>query len=138
MTKIELAYLAGLVDGEGCIYVKQRREKTWTGYQLCLSISQGNEKDLEGIYNLIGESGYFRKLITPDHRAHSITYCCNTAYGILKAVEPYLRFKQEEAILGIWFQEKLRSRKDDETRMYKEMIWRRMKEIKQEKRIKVA
>ena len=92
MKKTDLAYTAGIIDGEGCIYISKQSNDEW----LCqwLKFTWGGS-----IYR-----------IEPKKERWSIawdwTIQTNQAYIFLKTILPYLQLKRQQAEIAIKFQEK--------------------------------
>ena len=107
--KVELAYLAGLFDGEGCIMIV-RRSPFSIGHKsvyhyLSLSLTMANQQMPELFQYYFGGSAKPVKKQTVGRQPlwrWDITH--NGALGVLRALLPYLRLKLDEAELGIKFQ----------------------------------
>lgn len=96
----DLAYLAGIIDGEGSIIIGN------SGYYcLLVVISNTHLGMMEHISNLFGGHVYKCKTHSigkkPIYRLH---WSGTSAYNILMLVQPYLIIKSEQAKLGIDFQ----------------------------------
>ena len=111
MDEIDIAYIAGLFDGEGniCIgvhRVKRERHYILPSHSLQCSISNGNKEVLDWIQEMYGgyvsTSTYSDKKKNWDDcytwRVHS-----NSACTFLSLIQPYLRIKQKQAELAIIF-----------------------------------
>ena len=90
------AYLAGIIDGEGCINVSMN---TGGAFFLQLRITQKNRNDLTELQKRFGGSIY------PKRRESSVQldWLGRKADVILRKVFPYLRWKIDEAELAIAF-----------------------------------
>lgn len=100
--EIERAYIAGIIDGEGCIFLKRRTENS-TWLQPMISIRQKKLKDLQIIKKIINKRCYFRK---PKGKiAGGLSYASKQAYEICKETLPYLRFKKDQTQILIEFYE---------------------------------
>ena len=103
MSDLELAYLAGFFDGEGCVHIN--RPDRQGRMSLLIRVTQTDPAVLltyearwgGTIYS--GDNGANRKTIW-SWTAHS-----NVAAGVLRDLMPYLRVKVAQAELGIRFQE---------------------------------
>jgi len=104
LTEIQKSYLAGFIDGEGCIFIKRRNENS-TWLQLMLVISQKDINLLKELKFLIDEKCYLR-LPSKNYTAGNLCYTSGQAYRILKQIYPYLKLKKEQAKIGIEFYEK--------------------------------
>lgn len=119
LTEAEIAYLAGLFDGEGYVSIREqtrrssalRAERNGFGgchYGLCVGISMCDEKVIKWIYDTFGGS----KVIaghTKGHERWNLAWHWR-AYGenalaILRHLYPYLRVKKEKAALAFKFQQ---------------------------------
>lgn len=108
----DLAYFAGLFDGEGCIYIeKQKYKEKNTVYSLKCKISMCNFNVLNFTKSLFGGCLYHDK---PHHTSNrygnlwSWSCYCGSAKLFLIAILPFLHIKKTEAELGIKFQERRR------------------------------
>lgn len=108
MKKTDIAYLAGLFDGEGCICIgkeKARGERPHPSYHLECSVSMCNEY-LPNLYRFsFGGSVFFYKDRHPNHQpAWQWHISARKASGFLNTILPYLTIKKGEAELAIKFQ----------------------------------
>lgn len=110
MDNLQVAYWAGLFDGEGCIniYRTKANSKSKTSrpsYTLQVSIDNTNEEVLKEIYETYGGTFYTRKRKNRT-RIYCVKLCSNKAIPFLTDILPYLRIKKSEAIIALEFQEK--------------------------------
>ena len=107
MRETDLAYLAGLFDGEGCICIaKQKARKgRHASYHLECSVSMANEY-LPTLYRFsFGGSVYFYRDRHPNHQpAWQWHISARKAKIFLETISPYLTIKKGEAELAIKFQ----------------------------------
>jgi len=90
------AYLAGLIDGEGCFLVhKHANKKCSLGYswQISMTITQNNNAFLQSIINELG----YGQLV--NSRAHFIAFSSNYLRKLIPKIAPYLRIKKPQAEL---------------------------------------
>jgi len=120
MDKINLAYLAGFFDGEGCVCITQRlcynhynKKRGFLSYYLFITAAQcGKEgKQICKDFKLcFGGSVRIKQDKKKKHRSsYSWAVVSWLAYRFLKMVYPYLRIKKEEAELAMEFAEKTSS-----------------------------
>lgn len=106
MTKRErLNYIAGFIDGEGCINITWPRKKN--SFFLRVSIANTDLGLLKSVKKDLGIGGISLKRPSKKSRFKSYQYWvagCK-ALLVLKKLLPFLRGKKEEALLGIKFQE---------------------------------
>lgn len=88
---IDYAYLAGVMDGEGCIGVY--RDSRNGNYYLQVCVAQTNTKDLTMLRDMFG--GRLNKNL--------LRWNAHKGENILRKVFPYLRWKKNEAELAIAF-----------------------------------
>lgn len=93
---VEVAYAAGFIDGEGCIYIAKER------YELRFSISQTNPIPLYRIQDLFGgKIGNYKKRIGTNKPIYELKLTGRRAYNALKILRPYLIVKADESDLAI-------------------------------------
>lgn len=96
------AYAAGLIDGEGCIYLQKNRQgKSFT---ICVEIGMA-AKALHLLRSMQVQYGGSIVLTRPAterwQAAWALTIFSTQAVKMLKALLPYLRLKEEQAQLAI-------------------------------------
>ncbi len=102
----QLAYVAGIVDGEGCISVTT--SGTGNSYSIRVQVGMCHKETMQVIVDAFGTKLAAYKN-GPDPLKHSIYYF-TCAYGknavpILKKLLPYLITKRDQAILCLEFME---------------------------------
>lgn len=101
LSKIELAYIAGIIDGEGYIGIYKRKNKN-SNYQYQIAISNTNFKLIRWINKKIkfGSVYYLEK---KDNRKPQLKYTIhgNEAVLLLKNVLKYLIIKKKQAKIVI-------------------------------------
>lgn len=110
MTPEESAYVAGFVDGEGCISIVKRkpyRSCKSTTYALSFMITNTNLNVLKYIQSLLGVGTIIKKDTTkyPKWKScYNYQVCSEQALEVLKVIEPHLVLKKEQAQLAIKYQ----------------------------------
>lgn len=97
MKPVEAAYLAGLLDGEGCIQVRQGKEG-WT--RAMLEVCMTTPEPLEWAHAVTGAGGLYERSDGRKNRRRVYKWIVSTvedAAQILAEVLPYLQLKQGEA-----------------------------------------
>ncbi len=105
MSKLSPKYVAGFIDGEGCIRIdKYKPAKRSTHYKLQVIVVNTN---LE-ILLLLKEdfSGYIHKHTHKGHVAYYWSLYGEAATTFIKKVKPYLVIKRTQAELALEFQAK--------------------------------
>ncbi len=108
LTKLNAAYIAGFLDGDGSIYVRVKPNTTYKyGFQIAPNIvffqSQKEVKFLEKLKVIIG-GGYIR--LRNDGVAEYIIGDVETMKAFIKQIEPHLILKKLQANLLIRILEK--------------------------------
>ena len=107
---MELAYIAGLFDGEGCVLISKTMIEgyKYVRYFMYVSITNQDKRPLEEIKKIFGGIVYFIKG-NPNKKTWGCAYRWQVANGkamrFLKVIIPWLIIKKKEAELGILFQE---------------------------------
>ncbi len=130
MTEIELAYIAGIVDGEGCIGIYHRLDtKGNRSYQLCVQVGNTDKALIEWLHKSFGAYMYEHKHYSCEKIKRKLpsfvwTIVGNQALSFLEIVHPYLRIKKEQAEIAIGFQKHrrrlFRKRLDEDERIWQE------------------
>lgn len=105
-TKIELAYLAGLIDGEGSIglYETTSPNAGWRNYGLNLIVNMCDIEGIELLRSIYGGHLSMRKKSKACHRQqYRLKLGRHATYACLKDLLPYLRIKRLQAELAIQF-----------------------------------
>lgn len=106
MKRVDLAYIAGIFDGEGCICLRRAKKK---GVALDISVVNTNEWLMQWLKFALG--GNFYPVQKEGRRNKNWKPCwrwtisSNRALDCLKLLYPYLRLKKPQAELAIKFQE---------------------------------
>lgn len=107
----DVAYLAGLMDGEGSIVIfrylaspHQRNGKRYPRYRACVSVYNTDRRPLDWIAETFGGKVYGRRN-TIRNQKEELTWQASyrQALPILEAVLPYLKIKAEQARLYLGF-----------------------------------
>lgn len=106
-TTNDLAYLAGIIDGEGCISISKRFNKDRTAYKnfvIKLIITNTDLKLIEWLVKNFGFSS-IRRMVSKKYPNSKVCYNCNIqsnyVIDLLKQVYPYLIIKKAKAELII-------------------------------------
>jgi hypothetical protein len=101
MKPVEAAYLAGLMDGEGCFtIIKSKAENTpiKTQYGIRVEFCMCDREPIEMIARLFGRPVSLRKLKS-GRTGYVVLLHATKAAEFIKSVLPYLRGKRQQAIL---------------------------------------
>ena len=107
LTVAELAYAAGILDGEGCVSLEKTNGRpNKRGYRISLFavVSNTNESLLQWLKDKFG--GQVRQYKRREDRKACWVWriCAQQAAGFLEAVRPYLIVKSSEVDLALEFQ----------------------------------
>jgi preprotein translocase subunit Sss1 len=101
MSKLLLAYIAGFLDGDGCLMAQLVRHKDYLyGYQIRLSLVFYQK--LQNIGHLVWLKKYFQNGYIRDRKDGMAEYAIvgvKPVAEILKKIKPYLRLKKKQAEL---------------------------------------
>lgn len=95
MKEVDIAYIAGLTDGEGCLSLHARFKYGSNVYQLQISISNQHIETLQWVQSLFGGNISKKQNGVVQWRPYSVT----DQVRFLKTVRPYLRIKARQADL---------------------------------------
>jgi hypothetical protein len=97
LTKYEKGYIAGFVDGEGCISCRTRAKKYLTP---SIEVTNCNKEVLDWLASLFGGGIYLNKDFRPTRKdSYHWTVAGQKAIDCIKTIYPYLRIKKPQAML---------------------------------------
>lgn len=107
-TELDLAYIAGLLDGEGCIHIGAMTTKRGSlSYALTVNVANTFYPVLEFVRDRLGG------VISPQRKDfYQLIWCSKLAQEVLLLLLPYLIIKRELAELSICFQDIINSKQD--------------------------
>jgi hypothetical protein len=95
ISETKLAYIAGIFDGEGYIFVYRSEQKGRVIHQLTVGVKMC---DPEAIGEIVESFGGCNTGYENEHAfCFRVTFVGRSAYDFLKAIRPYLRVKAEQA-----------------------------------------
>lgn len=104
MKKEDLAYTAGIIDGEGCIGLHKRGSRN--GVYLSVSVGITDEWMCQWLKFAYGGGVYIYYSKNPKWKNHwEWSVAGKRALDFLKLIYPYLRLKKPQAEIAIKFQE---------------------------------
>lgn len=111
MEKLDLAYVAGLFDGDGCVYIHKlppngKRGTLNPEYRLAVAIANVYPPILQDLKDMFG--GSIKNHSHPKKSSHTQAYQWGTytrsAHSFLSLIFPYLRIKKDQTFLALSFQ----------------------------------
>ena len=111
LTEVEKAYLAGLIDGEGCITIlknKSQRECTTPMYALLVIVMMTEEEVIRHCHEMAGIGsvtiGHSNQKVDPKYRMrYQWQMSRNQAVELLTVIKDYLIVKKDQAELALEF-----------------------------------
>jgi len=113
LTEIQVAYFAGLLDGEGCVRIgKFRNSSGVTRYRAYIVIAMTDVRPINWLVNTIGGKKYIDKKKRFGNSKICFCWTLNAKEGstILRRTLPYLLVKSEQSRNFIAFAETLTGR----------------------------
>ena len=104
LSETEKAYIAGLIDGEGCFYISSAQKRY---FQMKLIIAGTVHEHMRAVYEMTGCTGSLHFVSKKPPRADQTQWhmASNAALGLIKSIMPYLILKKDQAQLVRLFQE---------------------------------
>lgn len=106
--KLDLKYVAGLVDGEGSIFIHKQIDRRLRHYLYYLRLAVSNT--YRPILYLLKDQfgGSIKEIIFPKDKNYKTAYiwalASRSAFEFIKLIQPYLIIKKEQAKLATKFQ----------------------------------
>jgi hypothetical protein len=104
ISDMDLAYLAGLTDGEGCFTIsraKPRVKQRSTNYRLYFKITMGHEPTIRRLREIIGCGSVTKQKSRKWNDAWTIWLANRQAVGLIALLRPYLFTKAIEADIAL-------------------------------------
>lgn len=133
MLETDLAWAAGLIDGEGNFSIRRSRSATGKPeYGLALRVAMTDDKTIERLWRMFPEGimvrRAHRKKGRREHRDFSeVSWHASHAADVIRILSPYLFTKTEEADLALLYAETLG--KKDQTE-FRDSLYVRMRNLK--------
>lgn len=109
MKKADAAYIAGLMDGEGCFYVerfKTDRSPIGFQYRIIATVTMCDKETIQFVCGVTNKNFRMRK-IKSGRTAYTIDWRNSIAYEFIKSIRPFLHGKKEQADVCLLFNETL-------------------------------
>jgi hypothetical protein len=138
MTKETFAYVAGLIDGEGCIdihYNKPSKTSPYGQYFVRIGIHMTNKEALEWLKVRWGGSITTRRSQYHRHpnwkQGYDWKLTSSAAIDLLRDIEPYMIIKKAEALIALKFRfGKMGTRLNPEIWEERILLQRQLQELK--------
>lgn len=104
-----LAYVAGIIDGEGYISLKSNGKYSdgKKRYAIVIKVTNTDQELINFLYLTFGGHTFHVTPRNPRHNESWIWEACSLkAYNVIKVILPYLRIKKPQAQLAIEYQER--------------------------------
>lgn len=121
-----LAYIAGFVDGEGCIRIK-KSSQSGNSYYLTFQVTNTDKGPLELIKQIFGGKVFFQEK-GKNKVVWQYYATCSEAADTLRVLEGFLISKKEQAGFAIQFHDN----KENMTRLEKEAAHDKMRQMKKD------
>jgi hypothetical protein len=111
---MEIAYVAGLFDGEGMVRIAKERRTNSTSYQVHIMIGMTHEPIIRMLHLQFGGSFYVNdhSKRNPNARPQYCWQACSqNACTFLRLIHPFLVVKKDEAKLALDLQESIDTHK---------------------------
>jgi|SRR6185295_1982803 len=107
MKSEDIAYLAGLIDGEGCILIgKSKADASPCGfnYRVIVEITMCEFPTMEYVHSVFCTRNMGIRILPSGKTAYKVLWTNAYAVKILNLILPYLKGKREQALVALEFQ----------------------------------
>lgn len=136
MVKTRLAYLAGMIDGEGCITITRKRDTKGMRFGYCfrpfLHVASTHKTVLQRLCRWTGNLGKVGKYddARPNRKArYQWTVWSNQGAQIVRSVLPFLIIKRKQALAFLRFSTLTRSCRSPSRRGLTDTQWKRQHQL---------
>ncbi len=111
MRKVDLAYTAGIIDGEGAICIIKNKDSRCTrgyNYRLVVQVSMGEPEICNWLCNMFGGHLFVQNRKYATYSVEITGWCLSARQSLrfLHLILPYLKGKRKQAQIAIKFQNK--------------------------------
>lgn len=111
LSETDKAYIAALIDGEGCILIQKTRPngaECSPKYTLCVTVGITYEPTVRYLHNVFGGTYASKRIRVPGWKPQWVWRVSGArAVECLEVVYPYLKEKREQAWLGLEYSKQL-------------------------------
>lgn len=125
----DIAYLAGIIDGEGTIYIGFDKTR---GYHLRFYVVNTDKRLIDWLKTTFGGSVYSRKSLKNPNWRRKYEWINVNPEDMLPEILPFLKIKKEQAMLAIKFRKtfvKKKHRLTEETKLLRAECYKQMKKL---------
>lgn len=97
--KITYAYLAGIIDGEGCISIRKCKQGKYVYFKPMIEVGMTVKAPIEFLAKTFGGSVWYEVIRKSGKNQHKWRVTGTNIVPIIKAILPHLMVKQEQANL---------------------------------------
>lgn len=104
--KIKFAYLAGIIDGEGCLLISRSNRGSYMNYYGRIHVKNTDYRLIKWLVDIFGGNVHQNNPVSPKHAIAYSWYFSGDAHDkevLLLAVLPYLIVKKEQAKVLVEF-----------------------------------
>ena len=97
------AYIAGLIDGEGCISIRKCRQGQFIYYKPMIEVGMVNKEPIKLLEKTFGNSAWYEVVPTGKRKliCHKWRVTGTNCLPVLNTILPYIIVKKEQALLAI-------------------------------------
>src|SRR3990167_1375284 len=105
LTELQAAYIAGIIDGEGCIYISKSKVRSEIGmkhayYRVGVEVKNTDERMIDFLHKCLGGHKSLQKRQTTNNRQVYVWAAADKdAVVILRLLYEYLQCKKEQVDL---------------------------------------
>lgn len=106
MNELTIAYLAGIIDGEGCVSIQRGKNPSnkYAYYSPVLSVNMVDEKPIKLLESTFGGTSSLRQSVGIGRKAQwRWSLPISSMVEVLQLLLPYLQVKEKQALLVINF-----------------------------------
>lgn len=145
-TEIDYAWAAGLIDGEGCIFIAKKNPRSdrkngakTPNYVVAVKVAMCHEETIQRLYEIFQTGSLHKFEHTEEKLSTSYIWVsqAKTVRGILEKIAPYCITKREEIIVALefldlpkWYGGQFRGVKTTEHQQREYEIWDKMRRLK--------
>lgn len=125
----DLAYIAGLLDGDGCIHIakQQQSDRARPTYRARVTLAQSDYELLDYVRKVLGELSYLHKVrrtLQQNRQHYTLVYDGRHALAVIEKLLPWLRAKAPQALVLLEYGEAGQIRVHSGPQGHADELWR--------------
>lgn len=148
-TQTDYAWAAGIIDGEGCIFLSRHKPNEKNGvkvpfYTLSIKVTMGHEPTILKLREMFGSGSKHKVEQVGWNPAYTWIVSAKISRDVLQKIQPYIFTKKDELAVALeflalpgWYGGQHRGPKSEEYQQIEYILWDKMRRLKPRTKFKI-